>query len=106
SVTENQANLFTFANNTKSTLFNTKSVIKYYTSKRVDTKKIVLSILLYSRFFQNTNSFKNIYDIKVLLLAESITYYNENTASSYSYNNNIKKLVNYNTVEVAKQKAD
>ncbi|KAH8587314.1 chitinase [Bisporella sp. PMI_857] len=118
-VTGNQANLFTSANDTKSTPFNTESVIKYYTSKGVDAKKIVLGMPLYGRSFQDTDGLgksysgvgagtweSGIYDIKVLPLAGSITYYNEDTASSYSYDNNTKELVSYDTVEVAKQKAD
>lgn len=118
-VTGHQANLFKSATDTKSTPVDTETVINFYISNGVDARKIVLGMPLYGQSFQNTNGlgqpYKGVgngtweagtYDLKVLPLAGATTYYSRDTGSSYSYNNITKELVSYDTVAVAKQKAD
>ncbi|KAJ5661905.1 glycoside hydrolase superfamily [Penicillium maclennaniae] len=55
-VSGHNANIYLAADNPLSTLFNTDTAVKFYISKGIDTKKLMLGMPLYSRSFIDTNS--------------------------------------------------
>jgi hypothetical protein len=117
-VTGNQANLFSSANNSASTPFDTQTGIDYYISKGVPANKIVLGMPIYGRSFNATSGLgmpfggvgqgsweAGVYDFKSLPLSGATEFYDKTTGSSYSYDAVKGELISYDTVAVAKQKA-
>ena len=114
-LTGNQANLFRSLDNPEGTPFNTEAIISHYTSQNISLAKIVLGMLLYSRFFSSTvglsqslgQPFKgsSTYDYKVLPIDRANIVYDPSTGSSYSYDTANREIVSFDTTAVAKQKA-
>lgn len=112
-----QANLF--PSGEASTPFSTSAAVDYYTSHGVAANKIVLGMPLYGRAFENTEGlgkpFKGVgegtwengvFDYKKLPLEDSEVCFDEKAQASYSYNAAQRKLVSYDTVSMAKTKAE
>lgn len=112
-----QANLYPAKNNTNSTPFSTARALEHYT-RFVDPSKIVLGLPLYGRAFENTHgvgkpysgvgegSWENgVYDFKALPLPGAKEYYDHEAGASYSYDEQKKMLVSYDTVPMAREKA-
>jgi chitinase len=114
----NQANLFHSPINPASTPFDTQSAVTYYTSQGIPARKIVLGMPLYGHSFESTGGLglsyngigpgtwqSGIYDFKDLPLGGATEFYDQITGSSYSYDSTKKELITYDTVVVARQKA-
>ncbi|CAN8105348.1 unnamed protein product [Discula destructiva] len=112
-----QANLYA-ARDGKTTPFSTARALEAYT-RSVAPSKIVLGMPLYGRAFENTKgvgqSFSGIgqgsweagvYDFKALPLDGAKEYYDPDAGASYSYDKGKKMLVSYDTVEMAREKAE
>jgi chitinase len=118
SVAAHQANLFPSRENPASTPFSTSTVIDYYTSHGVAASKIVLGMPLYGRAFENTDGVgkpysgvgqgtweAGVYDYKVLPLEGALEHEDHELGASYCYHPEKKLLVSYDTVGMARRKA-
>lgn len=114
--TGHQANLFDAGD--RSTPFNTRTSVDYYTSHGVSSNKIVLGMPIYGRSFITTKGLgqsfggtgngtweKGVYDFKSLPLAGSSEVYDEKLGASYSWDAVKQELISYDTVKVGHQKA-
>jgi chitinase len=107
--TGNQANLFPSSTNPESTPFNTESIISYV-SQSIALDKIVLGLPLYGSAFNDTAglgeqfSGSRTYDFKDLPITGCAEANDEATGSSYCYGN--RELISYDSIPVARQKAD
>jgi chitinase len=115
-ITGHQANLFSAGD--RSTPFNTKSSVDYYTSHGVSSEKIVLGMPMYGRSFIKTKGLgqsfesigdgtweKGVYDFKSLPLDGANEVYDEKLGASYSWDAAKQELISYDTVKVGRQKA-
>ncbi|KND86805.1 Endochitinase B [Tolypocladium ophioglossoides CBS 100239] len=118
-VSGHQANLYPSQDNPASTPFSTTTAIDFYTSQGVASDKIVLGMPLYGRAFENTDCLgkpydgvgdgsweRGVYDYKTLPLEGAEDHYDETVAASYCYNPQQRKLVTYDTPQMARVKAD
>ncbi|KHJ35052.1 putative glycoside hydrolase family 18 protein [Erysiphe necator] len=116
--TGHQANLFPSPSNPASTPFSIQAAVDLYKQKGVSSSKIVLGMPLYGRAFENTDglgkpysgvgdgSWENgIFDYKVLPITGSKEEYDQTAHASYSYDPTKRKLVSYDNVAMAKEKA-
>lgn len=114
-----QANLFPSSSNPTATPFSTVGAIEYYVSKGVRADKIVLGMPLYGRAFENTEGIgkpysgigegtweKGVYDYKVLPLEGAHEHDDHELGASYCYHPDRKTLVSYDTVGMARRKAE
>jgi chitinase len=117
-VAGHQANLRPSRSNSSSTPFNTQQAIEHYKKQGIPAHKIVMGMPLYGRAFENTDGIGKPYqgvgegtweagvlDFKVLPNAGAVERYDEEAGASYSYDAAKRKLVTYDTVDMAKKKA-
>ncbi|KAI3325582.1 glycoside hydrolase family 18 protein [Xylariaceae sp. AK1471] len=114
-----QANLHRSHANPSSTPFDTASAIAAYTSRGVAPHKIVLGMPLYGRAFQNTDgpgapysgvgegTWENgVHDYKKLPLEGAEECTDEHASATYCYNPSTRTMVSYDTVPMARRKAE
>ena len=114
-----QANLRLSRNNSKATPFNTEQAVAHYKAQGVHASKIVIGMPLYGRAFENTiglghtfsgvgeGTWENgVHDFKTLPLPGAQVQYDEDAGASYSYDPAKKQLVSFDTVEMARKKAE
>ena len=114
-----QANLFASKTEGKATPFNTAQAVDYYTRVcGVDPGKIVLGMPLYGRTFGGTEGpgagyadvgegswERGVWDVKALPRPGATEHYDEKIGASWSYDENTKTFVSYDTKQVVRQKA-
>jgi chitinase len=118
-VAGHQANLRPSRSNAASTPFNTEQAVEYYTRQGIAAHKIVVGMPLYGRAFENTDGLgrqyqgvgegsweAGVHDFKTLPHAAAEERYDAEAGASYSYDPSKRKLVTYDTVEMAKKKAE
>ncbi|KAL8873819.1 MAG: hypothetical protein Q9174_000777 [Haloplaca sp. 1 TL-2023] len=109
-----QANLYPSADNATSTPFSTQKAVDLYTSKGVDSSKIILGMPLYGRAFQGADGpgtkytdvgegsyEKGIWDYKVLPKDGAQEHIDKKIGASWSYDAGKKIMVSYDTKEMA-----
>ncbi|KAF7552524.1 hypothetical protein G7Z17_g4267 [Cylindrodendrum hubeiense] len=114
-----QANLYPSRENPSSTPFSTSSALEFYTRSGVHPSKIVLGMPLYGRAFENTDgpgrpfqgigegSWENgVHDYKKLPLEGFQEQSDGGCSATYCYNPQQRKLVSYDTPEMARIKAE
>lgn len=114
-----QANLFPSKSNPASTPFSAEKAIKHYVSQGVHPSKIVLGMPLYGRAFENTDGLgklfsgtgqgtweNGVHDFKKLPLAGAEEIFDDEAEATYCYNSAKRTLVTYDTVEMARKKAE
>lgn len=114
-----QANLRHSGQNSQCTPFNTQQAVEHYRKQGVNEHKIVLGMPLYGRAFENTDGLGKpyqgvgegtweggVYDFKALPLAGAHEEYDEDAVASYSYDPVKRQLITYDTVGMAKRKAE
>jgi len=114
-----QSNMFPARSNPASTPFNTQSAIKYYVGQGIKPSKIVLGMPIYGRAFENTDgpgkafngvgqgTWENgVHDFKTLPLPGATERYDEEAGATFSYDAAKKVMVTYDTVQMARNKAD
>lgn len=113
-----QANLFKSTSNPASTPFSADVAISAYIAGGVPASKIVMGLPLYGRAFQSTagpgtpysgtgeGSWENgIWDYKVLPRAGAIEHEDKAIGASWSYDQNSRVMVSYDTPSIAATKA-
>lgn len=118
-ITGHQSNISPSHSNTKCTPFSTHRAVSYYQSQGIASSKIVLGMPLYGRAFDNTDglghpfsgigqgSWENgVWDYKSLPLAGAEEVYDADAKATYSYDKGKRQLVSYDTVEMAREKAE
>ena len=116
-ITEHQANLYSFTDNSECTLFFTNVTFKDYVKLSVPADKIVMSMLLYSHAFEQMNDmsesfhdvdedfFENsIWDYKVLLQTGAVEQMNHQTGVSYSWDLVRRVIVSYDNLVMSNLK--
>ncbi|KAG9241007.1 glycoside hydrolase family 18 protein [Calycina marina] len=114
-----QANLFPSRQTPSTTPFNTADAVNHYRSKNISGSKIVVGMPLYGRAFENTDGLgkpyhgvgegtweAGVYDFKKLPLAGATEHYDAEAGASYSYDPAKRQLITYDTVDMARRKAD
>lgn len=94
-------------------------MIKHYLEAGVPSSKLNLGMPLYGRAFANTAGLgqsydgvgeedweKGVYDFKSLRLPGSTVYLDRTAKATYSYDNDTKTLISFDTVDMALTKAD
>ena len=118
-VAGHQANLFHCSSLAACTPFNTQKALDHYTQSGVPANKIVLGMPLYGRAFENTDGLgkpysgvgdgtweRGVYDFKKLPLDGAEERDDPEAGASYSYQPSSRTLVTYDTVQMARRKAD
>lgn len=114
-----QANLFPSRQNPASTPFNTDAALAYYASQGVASDKIVMGMPIYGRAFENTDGpgtpfqgvgqgtwEQGVYDYKALPLPGAEERVDDESAATYSYDPSKRQMVSYDTVPLARRKAE
>lgn len=114
-----QANLYSCQSQPSCTPFSTARALDYYTSHGVPAHKIVVGMPLYGRAFENTDGLgkpyrgigdgtweRGVYDFKKLPLAGAEEHHDHESGASYSYDSAKRTLISYDTVDMARKKAD
>ncbi|KAG4026594.1 hypothetical protein MFRU_039g00720 [Monilinia fructicola] len=117
-VAGHQANLHASESNPAATPYNTEHAVRAYEARGVEGHKIVLGMPIYGRAFQNTEGLgrpfsgvgegtweNGVHDFKKLPLEGAREMVSEEVCASYSYDENTKTLISYDTVEIARRKA-
>lgn len=118
-VSGHQANLKPDNKNPASTPFSTKAAADFYLKSGVRPDKLVLGMPLYGRAFENTGGpgmpFQGVgegswehgvHDYKKLPLPGSQVKYDDDIGASWCYSPEQKKLVTYDTPEMAEKKVE
>ncbi|KAL6853086.1 Chitinase 4 [Amphichorda felina] len=119
SVSGHQANLKPSTEKPASTPFSTTAAVDFYVKSGVRPDKLVLGMPLYGRAFENTDgpgepfqgvgegTWENgVYDYKKLPLSGSEEKYDKNIQASWCYSSGQRKMVSYDTPEVAEHKTE
>ncbi|AEO68282.1 0ff2dfc6-51dc-474e-82d2-567a019cbfbe [Thermothielavioides terrestris] len=119
SVAGHQANLFPSRSNTASTPFSTDAAVQHYIGQGVAPGKIVVGMPLYGRAFEGTDgpgrpycgvgegTWENgVHDYKRLPLEGAEVRIDEEAVASYCYHPGRRVLVSYDTVDIARRKAE
>lgn len=114
-----QANLFPSKSNPPSTPFSAVAAVRYYISQGIPSNKIVLGMPIYGRAFENTDGLgkpfsgtgqgtweNGVYDFKKLPLDGAKEICDKEAGATYCYDPVKKVLVTYDTVEMARKKAE
>ncbi|KAL2260529.1 hypothetical protein VTK26DRAFT_5440 [Humicola hyalothermophila] len=114
-----QANLYPCRTNPPSTPFSADAAVAHYLSRGVAPHKVVLGMPLYGRAFQNTDgpgrpysgvgegTWENgVHDYKKLPLEGAEVRMDADAGASYCYHPGRRVMVSYDTVEMARQKAE
>jgi len=114
-----QANIFPSRANPCSTPFSADAAVKAYIAGGVPPRKIILGMPLYGRAFENTDGpgtsyagtgegswERGIWDYKVLPHAGAVEVNDSNLLASYTYNQSARKMVSYDTPEIAALKTE
>ncbi|KFA69771.1 hypothetical protein S40285_05995 [Stachybotrys chlorohalonatus IBT 40285] len=118
-VSGHQANLHPCHDNPSCTPFSTAAAIKAYTSQGVPAHKLVLGMPLYGRAFQDTDGLgkpfqgvgegtweNGVFDYKKLPLDGADVVHDSAVGASYCYSQHNRKLVSYDTPQVAQVKTE
>ncbi|KAJ9145288.1 Family 18 glycosyl hydrolase [Pleurostoma richardsiae] len=118
-VAGHQANLYGCRSAPNRTPFSTAQALEYYTSHGVPAHKIVLGMPLYGRAFEGTDGpgkpysgvgegtwERGVYDYKKLPLPGAEERRDEEAGASYCYDPARRTMVSYDTVEMARRKAE
>lgn len=113
-----QANIFPSPNEPRSTPFNADAAVRAYVAGGVHPNKLVFGLPLYGRAFEGTkgpgHSFKGVgegswengvWDYKALPKDDAVEHNDEKLLASWSYSKKEKKMVSYDTPQVAWMKA-
>lgn len=113
-----QANLFPSSHNPRATPFSTEAAVRHYLSQGVAPSKLVIGMPLYGRAFENTDgpgtpysgigegTWENgVHDYKKLPLEGSEVRVDHEAGATYCYDPMRRKMVSYDTVEMARWKA-
>jgi chitinase len=119
SVAGHQSNLHPNPYNPASTPFSTDAAVQHYIAQGVAPHKVVLGMPLYGRAFENTEGLgqpyqgvgegtweNGVHDYKKLPLEGSEVRYDDAAGASYCYQPGRRALVSYDTVEMARLKAE
>lgn len=114
-----QANLFHAHNNPSATPFSAVQAVDHYIAQGVRPDKIILGMPLYGRAFENTHGLgqpysgvgegtweNGVFDYKKLPLQGAEEMVDYEAGASYCYHQGLRKLVSYDTVPMARQKAE
>ena len=114
-----QANLYPSASEPTSTPFSTSKALEYYTSQGIHASKIILGMPLYGRAFTATDGpgklfsgtgdgswEQGVWDYKALPKEGAKEMLDRDAGASWSYDNQKRIMVSYDTLEMAKQKAE
>ncbi|KAK4225432.1 glycosyl hydrolase [Podospora fimiseda] len=114
-----QSNLYKCHSNPGATPFCTDSAVGHYVGQGVAPNKIVLGMPLYGRAFQGTDgpghpyngvgegTWENgVHDYKKLPLPGAEERYDAESGASYCYSHESRTLVSYDTVPMAREKAE
>ena len=118
-ITGHQANLYPFTDNSGCTSFSTDVTVKNYVKFDVPADKIVMSMLLYSCAFEQTDdmseyfydvgedSFENsIWDYKVLPQTGAVKQMNHQISVSYSWDLARRVIVSYDNLVMSNLKVE
>jgi len=118
-VTAHQANLFPCSKCPECTPFSTAAAVHYYKCHGVAGDKIVIGMPLYGRAFENTDGMgrpysgvgegnweNGIFDFKNLPLPGFVEQADADVCGGYCQDAQKRKIVTYDTVEVARRKAE
>jgi chitinase len=113
-----QANLFPSRSHPQCTPFSTVTAIEHYTRQGVHPSKIVLGMPLYGRAFTSTSGpghaysgvgdgswEQGVWDYKALPKAGAVEHHDRDVGASWSYCEQSKTMVSYDTPVVVAQKA-
>lgn len=114
-----QSNLYPSSSDPSSTPFSTAKAIEYYRNQGISPSKIVLGMPLYGRAFASTIGVgqpftgtgegsweQGIWDFKALPRSGAKEMMDKKIGASWSYDAEKKVMVSYDTIELAKQKAE
>ncbi|KAF1927503.1 glycoside hydrolase family 18 protein [Didymella exigua CBS 183.55] len=112
------SNVYPSRSNPRATDFNTVQAVDHYTSQIASSRKLILGMPLYGRSFANTNGLgqkfngsgdgtweAGVLDYKVLPLNGSTVYTDKKAIASWSYDNETRQFVTFDTPEVQTLKA-
>ncbi|KAH6615914.1 endochitinase [Chaetomium sp. MPI-SDFR-AT-0129] len=118
-VAGHQANLFPSPQDSARTPFSTEAAVQAYVGRGVAPHKVVLGMPLYGRAFEGTEGLgqpysgvgegtweNGVHDYKKLPLPGAEVRIDYDAGASYCYEPNRKVLVSYDTVEMARRKAE
>jgi chitinase len=93
--------------------------LKYYVSQGINSGKIVLGMPIYGRAFENTDGLgkpfsgtgqgtweNGVHDFKKLPLPGAEEIHDEESGATYCYDRSKRLLVTYDTVDMARRKAE
>jgi chitinase len=118
--TGHNSNLYPSRRNPASTPFNTVQALRYYITGGIPSEKMVLGMPLYGRSFLNTRGpepgkpyndtgvgswEKGVWDYKALPRPGSREYFDPTIGASWSYDNQTREFVSYDTKPLAIQKS-
>ena len=113
-----QANLYPCTSDPASTPFSTSAAVSYYREHGVAGPKIVIGMPLYGRAFASTDGpgtkfsgtgegswEQGVWDFKCLPQLGACEMHNDEACSSWSYDNEKRLMISYDTAEIARRKA-
>ena len=114
-----QSNLFKSRTNPSCTPFSTEEAVNHYLRAGIHPSKMVIGMPLYGRSFENTKGLgkpysgigqgsweQGVYDYKALPLHGAEVHVDKEAGASYSFDTRNGHLVTYDTVEMARRKAE